>query len=127
MTTTDARPTAEALEAAALDLLDATETLHEILLDQGDPERMGPAYERREVAFSILQSGREDGEPPTLGPAAHAAVARVRTLDAEILEVGWARAEEIRVERQYLRRRRSVIQAHSSREREQPRVVTVKV
>ncbi|GEM_PF-6864255 len=117
----------EGADAEALALLDATEAIHAALFGEGEIDSLGVAYDRREVAFDALHARIEEGEPPKLGPAARAAVARVRALDEEILEVGWAQATAIRDERQSLRRRRSVIQAHASRERGQPRVVTVKV
>ena len=127
MSRQDANQAPVDFDAEALARLEATEIIHAALLGEGDLDSIEAAYERREVAFESLRSGVVDGEPPALGPAARAAVQRVRALDEEILEVGWAQAHAIRDERQNLRRRRSVIQAHASREREQPRVVTVKV
>lgn len=114
-------------DAEALELLDATEAIHAALLGDGDIDRIGEAYERRERAFQALHARVEDGEPPRLGPAARSAVGRVRALDEEILEIGFTQATAIRDEQQALRKRRSVIQAHTTREREAPRVVTVKV
>jgi hypothetical protein len=111
----------------ALELLAATEVIHAALLGDGDVDGIGEAYDRRERAFDAMRGRVVDGEPPPLGPAARAAVARVRALDEEILEVGFARATAIRDERQSLRKRRSAIQAHTTRERGAPRVVTVKV
>ncbi|MEM9175871.1 MAG: hypothetical protein AAGC67_11610 [Myxococcota bacterium] len=125
MSETTSHPSAA--DRDALVLLETTEIIHAALLGEGDLDALGSAYDRREIAFDALRSAGEDGEPPVLGPAARAAIQRVRALDEEILEVGWAQAHAIRDERQNLRRRRSVIQAHSARERERPRVVTVKV
>ena len=114
-------------DAEAFELLASTEAIHAALLGDGDVDGIGEAYARRERAFDALHARIEDGAPPRLGRAARTAVARVRRLDEEILEVGFAQATAIRDERQSLRRRRSVIQAHTTREREMPRVVTVKV
>ncbi len=124
--TLDDGPGGEA-DAEALVLLEATEVIHEALLGDGDVDGIGEAYDRRQRAFDALRAHIVDGEPPRLGAAARTAIARVRALDEEILEVGFAQTRAIREERQSLRRRRSVIQAHATREREAPRVVTVKV
>lgn len=116
-----------AVDDEALELLAATEVIHAALLGDGEVDEIGEAYDRRERAFEAMTARIVDGEPPALGATARAAVARVRALDEEILEVGFARANAIRDERQSLRKRRSAIQAHTTREREAPRVVTVKV
>ena len=127
MTRDSNEPNGTSADATALELLAATEAIHAALLGDGEIDGIGDAYDRRERAFEALHARIEDGEPPKLGPAARAAIQRVRVLDEAILEVGFAKATAIRDERQSLRRRRSAIQAHAAREREQPRVVTVKV
>lgn len=122
-----ARPDDTSPDEHARVLLEATEAIHAALLGDGALDALAPAYARRERAFDGLVSRVEEGEPPKLGAAARAAIQRVRALDEEILSIGGARADALRGEQIDLRRRRSAIQAHASREREAPRVVTVKV
>ena len=114
-------------DAEAHALLEATEAVHAALLGDGDLGALGEAYDRRQSAFDALYERIEVGVPPPLGAAARAAVVRVRALDAEILELGPARATRLRDERRALQRSRSATRAHASREREQARVVSVKV
>lgn len=93
-------------------------------MGDASPEALSQAYDLREAAFEVLKSAIESGE--SLDAAGRAHVARVRELDAALVEAGAALSESTRGERQDLQRARSVIQAHAARERDQPRLVAVK-
>ena len=114
------------------ELLESTEAIHHAIRaafaneggGDGDFAEIGIAYQRREVAFEALKACVESGA--TLDAATRTCVERVRSLDQEILAAGDLEATAIRDERNSLSRRRSVIQAHATRERSEPRVIAVK-
>lgn len=113
-----------AIEEIAVDLLDASEAIHAALLGSGDLDSLGLAYDQRASAFGELQGACPVGTE--LSIAARACIDRVRALDHEIFGLGAGAVEALRGERNALQRRRSAIQAHATREREEPRLITLK-
>ena len=112
------------LERAAQELLEATEALHAgVTGDIGNAD-LDRLFERRERAFAGLRCLVGDGGES--GPGFRARLARIRVLDREILELGSALVSRVRGQRQALQRRRSAVQAHASRNRGEPRLVTMK-
>ncbi len=111
-------------EQAVIELLAATEALHAAVVDEGEVDLLFTAFDRREESFLRLQSLAGEEASPSV--AASACLSRVRALDAEMLAAGVTIGGGIRDERVDLARRRSAIQAHSSRDRGEPRLVTVK-
>ncbi len=117
----------DCLERAALELLEATEALHVgVTRDVGeagdvDLDRL---FARRKGAFEDLRRLVEEGGEP--GPDVRARLARIRVLDREILELGSALVSQVRGQRQALQRRRTAVQAHTTRDRGEPRLVTMK-
>ena len=105
-------------------MLESTESIHQALLGDGDLEALLPAYEARESAFEELRV--TVGTGARVDAASRAALDRMHELDSEILALGFSRADAIRNEQQALRRRRSAIKAHGSRERIEPKVLTIK-
>lgn len=126
--------TVDALAERAQALLEATEALHAALRQDGDLDALAPAYACREAAFDALVAAAGVSPAstdlralrPRLGVAGCAAIERVRALDRELLARGGAQFDAIRDERKAMRRRRAVVRAHGERERQPPRVVTVK-
>ena len=105
-------------------LLAATEALQESIAREAAPAELVAAFARREIAFDAIREAVAAGGHPNA--ANRACLARVRALDAAMIEAGRARAAATRDERQELLRRRTAIQAHALREREQPRFVAVR-
>jgi len=116
-------PSHSALDRAALALLDVTEGLAECIMDDAEAELLASAFERRDVAYQALCSVA-DGSAPS--PAARAALERVHQLDEAMMAAGTSLLEALRGERRGLSRRRSAVQAHAGREREEPRLLTLK-
>ena len=112
------------IDAMASELLAVTEEIHSGLMEAGEVDRATSAFDRREILFSQLQRASAEGE--ALSAGGRTSIDRVRALDAEILALGDQRVEKIRGERHGLLRRRSAIAAHSRREREEPRLITLK-
>ena len=106
------------------ELLEATEIIHAALIEGGALSLAESAYDKREGAFERLKLSIKHGDK--LNTATRVTLARIHELDAEILSAGGAEAVAIRDERNALNRRRSAIQAHGTRERAEPRVITVK-
>lgn len=112
------------LDRAALVLLEVTEGLAECLMEEAGAEALAAAYERRDAAYRSLCAAAADGTAAS--PAGRAALARVQQLDEAMMAAGSALIEALRGERRGLSRRRSAAQAHAGREREEPRLLTLK-
>lgn len=119
----DSAGTPSVLDRAALVLLEVTEGLAECVMEEAEAEALEAAYERRDAAYQALCAAA-DGT--VASPAARAALARVQQLDEAMMSAGSALVEALRGERRGLSRRRSAAQAHAGREREEPRLLTLK-
>ena len=115
---------ANQLDRVASRMLEVTELIHAGLLRGGDLDKITLAYEEREALFGDLEKGVRAGG--ALSAAGRVFVERVRALDAEILTVGGKQSGEIRSEQYGLHQRRAAIAAHTTRGREEPRLITVK-
>lgn len=114
----------EDFDTVVLQMLAATESLYEAVTLGMEVYELDELYDRRAEAFRVLQSLASRGISPDA--AARAGLARIRSLDGEMLSAAVEQVDEIRDARHKLRRRRSVVQAHASRERGEPRLVTLK-
>ncbi|HEB90954.1 MAG TPA: hypothetical protein ENI85_15375 [Deltaproteobacteria bacterium] len=112
------------LDGALQALLEATEALHEGVTGGIGESDLDGLFERRKRAFEDLR--RRVGEGGEPGPGGRARLVRIRSLDREILELGAALVSQVRGQRQALQRRRSAVQAHTTRDRSEPRLVTMK-
>jgi hypothetical protein len=112
------------LDPIASRMLEVTEQIHTGLLGGGALDAITLAYEEREVLFADLQAGVRSGDE--LSAAGRVFVERVRALDAEVLAIGGKQSGEIRSEQYGLHQRRTAIAAHTTRGREEPRLITVK-
>ena len=111
-------------EHACLALLGATEALADCIMADVEAEELAAAFEARDSAFVALRAITRQGAAPNA--AGRAALDRIRQLDEAMIAAGESLVGALRDERHDLHRRRSAIQAHASREREEPRLVTVK-
>ncbi|MFK7898868.1 MAG: hypothetical protein AB8G23_23765 [Myxococcota bacterium] len=115
-------------EAAAL-LLASTETLFEAIAEGMEPVLVAEVYSGREAAFHVFRDAVEAAGGPQLAPInaqARDALSRISSFDADLIAAGTALVEGLRDEKKELGRVRSAIGKHSVRERDQPRVVTIK-
>ena len=118
------RASQERFDRAVQVLVDATESLHTAVLGDQEAARLDVALDRRDKAFQTLSAAsKADARPDA---AARACLAQIKSFDDEILAHGLAEVGELRGQRQRMQRRRSAIQAHSKRERGEPRLLTVK-
>lgn len=119
---------AERLDAALLELLDATEALCAALADDSPAEAWAERLARRDRAFAEVERaatlpGGGRGAP---GAGGRACLERIAELDAAILQAGGQELARVQRERLALGGRRRAVSAHALQPRETPRVVTVK-
>jgi hypothetical protein len=119
----------KAVEEAALVLLTSTEKLIEAVAEGAEAEVLAEVYSGREAAFVIFRDAVEVAGGPKSAPiSAHSrdCLQRVASFDADLIAVGATLVDALRDEKKSLGQARSAIQKHSVREREQPRVLTIK-
>lgn len=107
------------------ELLAATEEIRAGALGETALERLVEAHARRDRAYHALVAGVD---PARFVPCdrARTLLAQIRELDAELIRLGERLPRALRGRRHALQRRRSALQAHAARERDEPRVVTLK-
>lgn len=117
------------IEEAATVLLSSTETLMEAVAEGAEAEVLSEVYSGREAAFEIFRAAIEGGGGPGKAPLSEHArecLQRVSSFDADLIAAGTTLADALRDEKKELGQVRSAIQKHSVREREQPRLLTIK-
>ncbi len=117
------------IEQAASVLLSSTEKLMEALAEGAEAEALAVVYSGREAAFTIFRDAVETaGGPKVASISVHArdCLQRISSFNADLIAVGTTLVDALRDEKKELGQVRSAIQKHSAREREQPRLVTIK-
>ena len=117
------------IEDAACVLLSTTESLMEAVAEGAEPELLAEGYSDRAAAFLFFRESVEGAGGPGNAPiSSHTrdCLQRVSSFDADLIEVGTTLVDALRDEKKELGQVRAAIQKHSVREREQPRVVTIK-
>lgn len=117
------------IDQAALVLLESTEQLFEAVAEGADADALVEVYSGREAAFAVFRDAVESAGGPQCAPISERAresLQRVAFFDADLIAAGTSLVEALRGEKRDLARVRSAIKKHSVREREQPRVVTIK-
>ena len=113
------------MSAAARALLATTERLAACLAEDAAVETLAAAFRQRERAFDVLREATlaRGGRPE---PGSRDLLAQVAELDRAMTAAGGALLAAIAGERQALARRRTAVGAHAAREREAPRLVTLR-
>ena len=119
----------EKIEEAAWGLLASTEKLFEAVAEGAEAEVLAEVYSGREAAFSAFRDAVEIAGGPGRAPLsvqAKASLKRVADFDTDLIAAGTTLVGALQDEKRELGRVRSAIQKHAVREREQPRVLTIK-
>ena len=117
------------IEEAAFVLLSSTEKLMEAVVEGAEAEVLAEVYSGREAAFAIFRDAVELAGGPKSAPiSGHAreCIQRVSSFDADLIAAGTTLVDALRDEKNELGHVRSAIQKHSVRERQQPRLLTIK-
>lgn len=109
---------------AAAELLAVSLALRDAIHEEADAVHLDGARAAREAAFDRLRTLIQAGSRPD--PQTRVDLARLRAIDAAMIDASQECSDGILDERQSLARRRSAIQAHATRERDAPRFVAVK-